>query len=110
MPWYMDHATTCIDCQISEGPGSELHRGLVLPREWGILVLGGRVRPGDLQLRFVIDNKLYHTSFIFSAEEIFSFREFDRRFGLEPLTTDGYKEIPPRRLIVVSNFTIIVKH
>ena len=126
MPWYMDPATTCIDCQISEGRGSELNRfharhqlivGGPLIEAWFFLMNGvfwflveelGLGTCSDL-LRFVIDNRLYPTSFILSAEEIFFFREFDRRFGLEPLTTDGYKEIPPRRLFDVSNFTIIVR-
>ena len=58
-------------------------------------------------LGFVIAQGLFPTSFTFSEDETFFFREFDRRIGLEPLTTDGYKEVPPRRLIVLSNYSII---
>ena len=126
MPWYMDPSTTCVDCQISEGRGSEfgrfhaMHQHLVggpLIQAWFFLMNGvfwfltEELGLGTLNnlLRFVVDKKLYPTSFTFSAEELFFFREFDRRFGLEPLTTEGYKEIPPRKLIILSNFTVIVK-
>ena len=55
-------------------------------------------------LGFVVATELCPKSFRFSEEEISHFREFDMRSGLEPLMADGYKAIPPTRLIVVSNF------
>lgn len=60
-------------------------------------------------LRFVVANELYSKTFRFSEEEITHFREFDKRSGLEPLTTDGYKAILPTRLIMVSSYSIILK-
>ena len=75
MPWYMDPATTCIDCQISEGRGSELNRfharhqlivGGPLIEAWFFLMNGvfwflveeiGLGTCSDL-MRFVIDNML----------------------------------------------------
>ena len=60
-------------------------------------------------LGFTLAHALFPMSFRFSEDEIFFFREFDRRYGLEPITTDGYKEVPPTRLIVVSNFAIITR-
>ena len=106
MPWYMDPATTCVDCQISEGRGSEfgrfhaMHQHLVggpLIQAWFFLMNGvfwsltEGLGLGTLNnlLRFVVDKKLYPSSFTFSAEELFFFREFDRRFGLEPLSTES---------------------
>ena len=101
----MDPVTNCIDCQISEVHGIELNRfhtrhqlivGGPLIEAWFFLMNGVFwFLVEELGLGTCSD-LLYSTSFIFSAEEIFFFREFDRRFGLEPLTTDGYKKIPPR--------------
>ena len=126
MPWYMDPTTACVDCQRNEGTGADLERfhpghqriiGETLLRAW-VLVMNriflflardlGLGSFNDL-LGYVVANELCPKSFQFSEEEISHFREFDRRSGLEPLTTDDYKAIPPTRLIVVSNFSIMLK-
>ena len=75
------------------------------------LFLAGDLGLGSFNdlLGYVVANELCPKSFRFSEEEIFHFREFDMRSGLEPLTTDGYKVFPPTRLIVVSNFSIMLK-
>ena len=111
MPWYMDPTTACLDCQRNEDTGADLERfhpghqrfvGETLLRAW-VLVMNGifLFLAGDLGLGsfndllgFVVANELCPKSFRFSEEEIFHFREFDMRFGLEPLMTDGYKAIP----------------
>ena len=126
MPWYMDPTTACVDCQRNEGTGADLERfhpghqriiGETLLRAWVLVMNGiflflardlGLGSFNDL-LGYVVANELCPKSFRFSEEEISHFREFDRRSGLEPLTTDDYKAIPPTRLIVVSNFSIMLK-
>ena len=60
-------------------------------------------------LGYVVAIELCPKSFRFSEEDIFYFGELHMRSGLEPLTTDGYKAIPPTRQIVVSNFSIMLK-
>ena len=126
MPWYMDPSTACVDCQRNEGTGLDLNRfhpghqrvvGETLLQAWVLLMNGiflfmtknlGLGSPNDL-LGFVVANELHPRSFRFSEEEIFFFREFDRRSGLEPLTADEYKSIPPTRLIVLSNYSVVLK-
>ena len=57
-------------------------------------------------LGYMVARNLYPNIFRFSEDELFFFRDFDRRSGLEPVIADCYKEIPPSRLIVLSNFSV----
>ena len=75
---------------------------LFMARELG---LGGIY---DL-LGYVVAHNLYPNIFRFSEDELFFFRDFDRRSGLEPVIADGYKEIPPSMLIVLSNFSVFTR-
>ena len=60
-------------------------------------------------LGYVVAHNIYPNIFRFSEDELFFFREFDRRSGLEPVIADCYKEIPPSRLIVLSNFSVFTR-
>ena len=60
-------------------------------------------------LGYVVAHNLYPNICRFSEEESFFFRDFDRRSGLEPVIADCYKEIPPSRLIVHSNFSVFTR-
>ena len=60
-------------------------------------------------LGYVVAHNLYPNIFRFSEDELFFFRDFDRRSGLEPVIADCYKEIPPSRLIVLSNFSVFTR-
>ena len=126
MPWYMDPSTACVDCQLCEGTGGDLERfhlghqwvvGKSLFQAWFLLMnriflfLAKELGLGTLSdlLGFTLAHELFAMSFRFSENEILFFREFERRSCLEPLTFDGFKEVPPTRLIVVSNFAIITR-
>ena len=88
-----------------------LNGSLISLYEWSVLFLVEELGLGtsnDL-LGFVIAQGLFPTSFTFCEDETFFFKKCDRRIGLEPLTTDGYNEVPPRRLIVVSSYSIITR-
>lgn len=61
---------------------------------------------GDL-LEYVVGHELCPTSLGFSEEECSFFREFDRRSGLELLTTEGYRSIPLTIYIIMSNYLIM---
>ena len=45
-------------------------------------------------LGYVVVHNLYPNIFHFSEDELFFFRDFDQRSGLEPVIADCYKEIP----------------
>ena len=57
----------------------------------------------------MVTHNLYSNIFGFSEEKLFFFRGFDWRSGMEPVIDDCYKEIPPSRLIVLSNFTVFTR-
>ena len=57
---------------------------------------------------YVVTHNLYPNIFGLSEETFFFFRGFDWRSGMEPVIDDCYKEIPPSRLIVLSNLTVTV--
>ena len=88
-----------------------LNRGLVSPNELRFLFLVEELGLGtsNYLLGFVIAQGLFTTYFTFSEDETFFLSEFDRRIGLEQLTTGSYKEVPLRRLIVLSNNSIITR-
>ena len=126
MPWYMDPSTACVDCQRGEGCPRDVERfhrmhqriiGDYLLEAWFLLMNGiflfmarelGLGSIHDL-LGYVVAHNLYPNIFRFSEDELFFFRDFDRRSGLEPVIADCYKEIPPSRLIVLSNFSVFTR-
>ena len=126
MPWYMDPSTACVDCQRGQGCPRDVGRfhrmhqriiGDYLLEAWFLLMNGiflfmvrelGLGGIHDL-LGYVVAHNLYPNIFRFSEDELFFFRDFDRRSGLEPVIADCYKEIPPSRLIVLSNFSVFTR-
>lgn len=120
LPWYVNPSTACIDCQISEGTGSQLtifhgkHQligGDVLLQAWFLLMNGLFLFIG---LSSLDDLLVYFSSldpaprqFRFSEEELLFLREYDQRAGLEPLTAEQYMTFPPTRVIVLSNYLIL---
>ena len=126
MPWYMDPSTACVDCQRGEGCPRDvewfhhMHQRIIseyLLEAWFLLINGiflfmarefGLDGIHDL-LGYVVVHNLYLNIFRFSEDELFFFRDFDQRSGLEPVIADCYKEIPPSRLIVLSNFSVFTR-
>ena len=118
MPWYMNPATSCVDCHMSAGNERELqnihgqHRlfsGEYLLQAWFLLMNGmflflsqglGLGSPIEL-LGCAAVRELTTRPLRFSEEELSFLREYDRRAGLEPLSDDGYLILPPTRLIVL---------
>ena len=100
MPWYMDPSTACVDCQRGEGCSRDVERfhrmhqriiGDYLLEAWFLLMNGiflfmarelGLGGIHDL-LGYVVAHNLYPNIFRFSEDELFFFRDFDRRSGLE---------------------------
>ena len=126
MPLYMDPSTACVDCQCGEGCPRDVERfhrmhqriiGECLLVALFLLINGiflfmarelGLCGIYDL-LGYVVAHNLYPKFFRFSEDELFFFRDFDRRSGLEPVIANCYKEIPLSRLIVLSNFSVFTR-
>ena len=118
MPWYMNPATSCLDCHMSAGNELELqniheqHRlfsGEYLLQACFLLMNGmflflnqglGLGSPIEL-LGCAAVRELTTRPLRFSEEELSFLREYDRRAGLEPLSDDEYLILPPTRLIVL---------
>ena len=122
MPWYINPATSCVDCHISDGNERELKNihgqhqlftkdyllqdcflfmnGMFLFISQGLglgtpIELGGCATVRELTsrpLRF--------------SEEFFFFRKYDRKAGLEPLSDDDYLVMPPSRHIVLMHLAV----
>lgn len=125
IPWYMNPATACADCQLSEGTERELrtfhgpHQKFstdLLIQAWFWLVNGvflfishqlGLASISDL-LNYIVAHKLFPTTLRFTEEEFVFLSEFDRRAGLEPLAPSGYMCLPPVRICVMSHYDIML--
>ena len=85
--------------------------GLVSPHEWNFSIHGERVGsrwyPWSAGVCGSAQPLTKHFSFL--RRWIIFFRDFDRRSGLEPVIADCYREIPPSRLIVLSNFSVFTR-
>ena len=126
LPWYLNTVTACHDCMVSKGNGA------VRRRFHGNH--GGIVEDAALQAWFLLTNGVFYfimgelglasfwdllatsltlgltpISISFSDEEVFFLREYDRRAGLEPLTSVRYMAYPPRRIIALSNYLVLAR-
>ena len=124
LPWYMSPISSCVDCQISEGRGSQLvhyhERHQRIAGDWFLqawfllmngvfLFMAQEFGLGNLQdlLVLVASVDTPPTSLSFSDEEYFFLREYDRRAGLQPLAIDGYMAFPPVRLIALTHYKLM---
>ena len=100
MPWYMDPSTACVDYQRGEGCRRDVERfhcmhqriiGDYLLEAWFLLMnvifllMARELGLGGIHdlLGYVVAHNLYPNIFRFSEDELFFFRDFDRRSGLE---------------------------
>ena len=109
LPWYLDPASACIDCNMSVGTRKDFHnvhgthqgftgeamiRGRFLSQHIGI---GSPIAlPGCAVVRELSPHLLR-----FSEDELFFLREFDSRAGLEPVLSSV--SVPPARLIALTH-------
>ena len=118
LPWYLDPATSCVDCHMSAGKESDRRRlhgqhmhfgGEYLLRAWFLLMNGfflflsqqlGLGSPIEL-LGCAALRELAPNPVVFSDEEYIFLREYDQQAGFEPLTLGGYMAVPPTRLIAL---------
>ena len=117
MPWYLNPATSCVDCHMSTGNKGELqnihgqHRfftGEYLLQAWFLLMNGmllflsqGLGLGSHIELLGCAAVRELTTRPLRFSEELPFHREYDRRAGLEPLSDDEYLILPPTRLIVL---------
>ena len=118
LPWYMNPATSCVDCHMSAGKERELQNihgrhqlfcGEYLLQAWFLLLNDfflfisqelGLGSPIEL-LGCAAIRELAPSPLRISEAENFFLREYDRRAGLEPLSLGEYLVIPPKRLIAL---------
>ena len=127
IPWYVGPTTACLDCMSNEGSVEQLNRfhgghgrigGVPVLNSWFLLMCGlmhfiitelGLETMADV-LHFIDVEELYPQSLaLFSEEECFFLREFDRRAGWKPLNNLEYCQLPPKRPSVIMHYSILVR-
>ena len=126
LPWYLNPATSCVDCHMSAGNVRELRdvhgrhqlfSGESLLQAWFLLLNGlflfisqemGLGSPLEL-LGCAAVTELTSPYLRFSQEEYVFLREYDQRAGLEPLSLGDYMAIPPTRLVALIHPAIMIR-